>query len=66
MELGEACSGLWTFRITWYGIIKDETNEARNKHASLEEDKQDLIQDLGSCVEGLCILSDPLRHHLQD
>ena len=51
--------------LTWYGIIKDETDEASNKHASLKEDDQELIQDLWPCVESLGIVSYPLRHHLQ-
>ena len=29
--------------ITWYGIIKDETDEASYKHASLKEDEEELI-----------------------
>ena len=31
---------------TWYGVIKDESDEAGYKHARLEKYEQELVQDL--------------------
>ena len=50
---------------TWYGVIKDESDEAGYKHARLEKHEQELVQDLRPSVKGVGMLSNPLRHHLE-